>query len=68
MTPKMDEILSQKSMFRSSSKCMSGAEKRSETTTGVFEKQQTFPIEDREVGGILRKYIDFGRKDARKFL
>ena len=49
MTPKIDEILSQKSMFRSSSKCMSGAQKRSETTTQVSEKHQTFPIFDSQV-------------------
>ena len=33
MTPKNDEIVSQKSMFRSNSKCISGAEKRPETTS-----------------------------------
>ena len=36
-------------MFRPGSKCMSGAQKRSETTTQVSEKQQTFPIEDPQV-------------------
>ena len=33
-------------MFRSSSKCASGAQQCSETTTQVFEKHQTFQIED----------------------
>ena len=42
----ISKFVLQKSLFRWGSKCILGAEKRSETTTWASEKHQTFPIFD----------------------